>query len=189
MRSQLRGDEILDSLRGKFDASAAQLAKARSLGISAESSAEHILATGEPGLVEAWNSIDKHIGVVSRIGAIAIKFGPRMGLFPQLREYAGGENFRLVDAAIMCCNGSLLGESAWFQAPDRGHKTSPWFRAQLKLHSIASATARYNEFAAGEFDRLNDRDLGGRLDPLTGQITPHPRPVNPYRQKADAANA
>ena len=177
-------NEILDSLRGNFDKHAAALAKARSLGISAESSPEHILATGEPGLVEAWNSLNEHIAAVSKIGAIAIGFGPRMGGFPQLREYPGGENFRLVDAAIMCTDGSLLVESSWFQSPNQGHRTSPWARCTLKLHSIASATARYNEFAAGEFDRINDRDLGGRLDLATGVVTPHPRPKNPYRKSA-----
>ena len=108
-----------------------------------------------------------------------------MGDFPQIREYAGGENFRLTDSAIMCCDGGILQESTLFQAPDRGHKTSPWARVVLKLHGIESATARYNQFAAGEFDRINDRDLGGWLDEQ-GQEHKHPRPSNPYRQQVDA---
>ena len=108
-------DQILDGLRDSFTAHAEQIAHARSLGINAESSPEHILASAEPGTIEAWNTLDDHIGAVSAIGAIAIRFGPRMGDFPQLREYAGAENFRLVDAAIMCCDGPIVQEAAVFK--------------------------------------------------------------------------
>ena len=75
-------DQILDSLRPSFDKHAEAIAKARSL-IDPESSAEHILAAAAPEMVEAWQTLDGHIRVISKIAAIASQFGPRLGGSPQ----------------------------------------------------------------------------------------------------------
>jgi hypothetical protein len=93
-----------------------------------------------------------------------------------------GDNFRLDDRAIMCTSGELVSDSALFGRPDQGHRTSPWFKTSLKLHTIAEARERYNAWAAGEFDRVNSVGDGGRL--IDGVIVPDPVPKNPYRQKA-----
>jgi hypothetical protein len=54
------------------------------------------------------------------------------------------------------------------------------------LHSIASATDRYNAWAADEFDRQHSGPQGGWIDP-DGNVHEHPRPTNPYRdEKANA---
>ena len=176
-------EEILNSMRKSWDEHAKAIAKARSL-IDPESSAEHILASAAPEMVEAWQGLNEHLRVIGAIAAVAGQFGPRLGDFPQITEYVLGDNFRLVDSAIMCCDGpSLEVDSAPFQRPDQGHRTSPWFKVPLRLHSIESATQRYNAWAAAEFDRIHSGPRGGWIDPTTGQVHADPVPPNPYRQK------
>jgi hypothetical protein len=172
-------DQILDSLRKRFDEESAAIAKARSL-IDPQSSAEQILASGAPALVTAWQQLDGHLQVIIQIGAVASQFGPRLGSFPQITEYAPGENFRLDDRAIMCTAGPLVIDSALFGRPDQGHRTSPWARTTLKLHSIAEAQQRYNDWAAEEFDKVHSGPRGGWID-QNGQVHQHPAPENPYR--------
>ena len=171
-------DAIVDSLRPKFDEHAEAIAHARSL-INPESSAEQVIESGQPELVTAWQGLNGHLQVVSRIGAIASAFGPRGGRFPQIVEYANADNFRLTDSAIMYTDGPLETDPALFQRPDQGHRTSPWFRTALKLHSIESARERYNEWAADQFDAAHSGPRGGRL--IDGQVVPDPVPPNPYR--------
>ena len=40
--------------------------------------------------------------------------------------------------------------------PTKGHRVSPWVRLPLKLHSVESARASYNTWAASEWDRNHD---------------------------------
>jgi hypothetical protein len=174
-------DEILDSLRKRFDENAAAIAKARSL-IDPQSSAEAVIASGKPELVTAWQQLDGHIRAVTQIAAVASQFGLRLGGFPQITEYVMGEGGRLDDRAIMATDGSLVHDSALFQRPDQGHRTSPWFKTSLKLHSIAEARERYSAWAATEFDRVNSGPRGGWVD-ANGQVHQHPAPKNPYLQK------
>ena len=176
-------DLILDSMRSTFDRHAKDIAKARSL-FSAESSAEHVLASGEPAVVTAWQGLTGHLTVVSKIAVVAREFGPRLGDYPQIVEYAGGDGHTLDDTAIMVADGGLQADSAHFQRPDQGHRSSPLFKVSLRLHTIESARARYAQWAAGQFDRVNSRDPGGWIDEQG--VHPFPRPENPYRQKADA---
>ena len=70
-------DEILDSLRPQFHEAAEAIAAAKTLGINTESTAEHILATAEPGLIEAWQRLDTHLAIINSIGVIASQFGCR----------------------------------------------------------------------------------------------------------------
>jgi hypothetical protein len=113
-------DEILNSMRERFDEHAKAIEKARSL-ISPESSAEAIIESGQPELVTAWQGLNGHLAVISRIAAVASQFGPRLGSFPQISEYPNADNFRLVDAALMCADGASLElDSAPFHQADRG---------------------------------------------------------------------
>ena len=179
-------DLILDSMRPVFTEHAHAIGEARSL-INAESSAEQILATGQPELVTAWQQLNTHLAVVSKIGAIAAQFGARpTAQFPQISEYPLAENARLTDAAIMCTAGPLVADSALFLRPDTGHRTSPWARTTLKLHTIEEARERYNAWAAIEFDRVNGGPRGGWIDEH-GEMHEDPRPVNPYRAKVSAS--
>ena len=177
-------DEVLDSLRPQFDAAAEQIAVARSL-FNAESSAEHVLAGGEPAVVTAWQGLNAHLAVVTRIAAIASAFGCRTAQFPMLTEYSLGDNFQLEDRALMATDGPLPIDSGLFRIPDQGHRTSPFFQLPLKLHSVASAQARYNDFAADEFDRVHDRPQE-QYQGEDGLFHERPRPRNPYRQEANA---
>lgn len=56
----------------------------------------------------------------------------------------------LEDRAIFATDGSLESDCAAFRRPDQGHRVSPWFRLPLKLHSVESARASYNTWAASE---------------------------------------
>ena len=175
-------DQILDSLRSILDKHAEAIAHARSL-INAESSAEQVIESGQPELVTAWHQLNGHIAVVAKVGAIASQFGCRPSAqFAQIREYAQADNFRMTDAAIMCTAGPLMHDSALFQRPDQGHRTSPWARTELKLHTIAEAQARYDAWAAEEFDRMHSGPRGGWID-QNGQMHQDPVPENPYRAK------
>ncbi len=175
-------DEILDSLRGQWDTHAEQIAAARDL-IPPEQAAEQFLRTAAPAALAAWQSLDDHLAVITTIGAIAAQFGCRTGNFPMITEYAPGDGFRLDDRAIMATDGSLVMDSAMFQRPDQGHRTSPWFRAPLKLHTIGSAQARYNEWAADQFDAQHAGPRGGWVDE-TGVVHRTPAPPNPFRPQA-----
>src|SRR5262249_19664397 len=129
-------DEVLDSIRPAFDRHAAEIERTREL-ISVDSTAEQIIQTGRPELVTAWQELSGHIKVIAQIARIATQFGPRGGIFPQITEYALGENFRLVDAAICCTDGDIEHDSVAFNRPDpMGHRDSPWFKVPLRLHSI-----------------------------------------------------
>ena len=175
-------DEILASLRPKFDEHAQAIAAARAV-INPESAPEHILASAEPSVIRAWRQLDSHLRVVNTIAAIASQFGPR-GNYPQISEYNLGDQHP-EDRAIMCSDGPLLADSAVFRRPDQGHRTSPWFQVPLKLHSIASATDRYRQWTADEFDRVHSGPTESWIDEQ-GNAHQKPKPRNPFREKAAA---
>jgi hypothetical protein len=171
--------QILDSLRPQFDKHAAAIAHARSL-FTAESTPEHVLASGEPGTIEAWQSLDGHLRVVAKIGAIASQFGCRpTAQFPQIVEFVAADTFRITDAAVMCTAGNLVTDSALFGQPDQGHRTSPWARTTLKLHTIDEARERYRQWASAEWERIHSGPRGGWIDEH-GKMHEHPKPANPY---------
>jgi hypothetical protein len=105
-------------------------------------------------------------------------------MFPAVTEYALADNFRVDDRALFCADGhSLPLDSAPFLTPDQGHRTSPWFRVPLRLHSLSSARARYAAFAADEFDKQHSGPRGGWIDE-NGQMHELPRQKNPFKVKA-----
>jgi hypothetical protein len=176
-------DQILDSLRKNFDKHAEAIAHARTL-INPESTAEAVIESGQPELVTAWQTLDGHLKVIAKIAAVASQFGCRLAQFPQIVEYSLAENACVDDRALMCCEGSLIADSWLFGRPDpAGHRSSPFFKTALKLHTIAEAQERYNEFAAIEFDKVHSGPRGGWIDPATGQMYEDPAPENPFRQK------
>lgn len=182
-------DLILDSLRDRFDKAASGIAHARSL-FTADSDPAHVLNSGEPGTIEAWQALREQLQIVAAIGSVAAQFGPSpLAWFPQLREYPAGDTFRISDVAVMCGDGSsLVIDSAPFLTPHGDHKNSPWFQIPLKLHSIESATERYRVWAAAEHDRLNaSRPRSGHIDE-EGRMVEDPAPVNPYRQQEVSAS-
>ena len=156
-------NDLIDSLRPQWDAAAAFIGRARS-AISAESSIEHFLATtDDPDAIELWRGLDAQLRIVNQIAAVVSVFGPRTGPFSLIKEFSGGDGSVLEDRAIFCTNGLITVDSSVFRRPDSGHKSSPWFRLPLRLHSIKSAQARYDTWAATEFDRIN-RPRPRRLD-------------------------
>ena len=111
-----------------------------------------LLATGEPGFTEAWNSLDGHIRAITRIAAVASEFWaavrrPRSHKIP---GYTPGHVHLLDDRALMTCDGGLLADSSLFRRPDTGHRSSPFFKTTLRLHTIVSAQARHDQWAADE---------------------------------------
>ena len=182
-------DEVLDSLRRPvFDEAAQGLARAKAAGINAESDPAHILSTGNSDTAAAWQDLPKHLAVVSRIGMITGISA--VGRRRNSRRSASTPAPRTSGSKIpRCCAApGIWSPSAMFARPDPiGHRTSPWARAILRLNTIDEARARYNGFAAAEFDRVNDRALGGWVDEQ-GQVHPHPKPENPYRRETEMAS-
>ena len=78
-------DLVLDSMRSLFDRHAKEIEKARGL-FNAESSAEHVLASGEPAVIKAWQELGDHITAVAKIAVVAREFGPRIGELPTNRR-------------------------------------------------------------------------------------------------------
>ncbi len=177
-------DQILDSVRGKFDKAAAAIMRARAL-IPMESSPEHILETAEDGALEAWRSLDAHIRIVDVIGTqIAAQFGCRLGNFPQITELANADGHKLEDRALFATGGDLEVDSSLFRRPG-SHRNSPWCRTTLRLATVAEARERYREWASMEWDRVHSGQPESWIDEH-GQMHQKPKPRNPFRQKAAA---
>jgi hypothetical protein len=173
-------NDIITSLRPRWTKHAEAIAEARDL-FTPQTSPDQILAIGTPEVANAWRELSSHIKVIAQIARVATQFGPRLGWFPQIVEYNLADNHVLVDAAIFCTDGDLVGDSVAFGQPDpQGHRDSPWFRTTLKLRSIESARARYDAFAAIAFDHAHrPSSRGGRL--IDGVVVENPAPPNPYR--------
>ena len=88
----------------------------------------------------------------------------------------------LEDRAIFATDGSLESDCAAFRRPDQGHRVTPWFRLPLKLHSVESARASYNTWAASEWDRNHDGPPTYVLGE-NGQKRELARPKTPYATK------
>ena len=144
-------DELLDSLRDRFNEAAEAITAARDL-IPADTPAEAFLRSAKPAAIAAWQHLDGHIATISAISRVASQFGPRKGNFPQIEENALGDGFRLDDRAIWCCDGpNLEADSAIFRQPDRGHRTSPWRR--LSSNTVAEAVEKYLVWAEAEWEK------------------------------------
>ena len=76
--------------------------------------------------------------------------------------------------------------SSSFARPDRGHVISPFYRCGgLKLHAVEEMQQRYDEFAAGEYDRVYGGQRGGHVGE-DGVVHTDPVPENPYKAKVSA---
>ena len=84
----------------------------------------------------------------------------------------------------MCTDGPLERDSALFGRPDQGHRSSSWFRLQLKLQSVDGAAARYRDWCADVWDAQNAGDPGGYI--IDGKMVSRPRQKNPFRTEANA---
>lgn len=177
-------DELLGSMRSVWDAHAAAVGEARS-EINSESSAEHILASGSPKLVECWQQLPGHLAALNKIAAVARQFGPRIGNFPLITEFANSDNYRLEDAAIWCADGNLEADSAAFRRPGAQPRQNPLFNTTLRLHTVASAQARYREWAAAQWEQQHSGPMQSWVDE-EGKAHEFPRPVNPFAAEADA---
>ena len=171
-------------MRPVWDAHAAAVAEARS-EISAESSAEHILASGSPKLVECWRQLPEHLNALNKIAIVARIFGPRVGNFPMIREFANSDGYKLEDAAIMCADGNLEADSAMFRRPSPQPRQHPLFNVPLRLHSVGSARERYRQWASAQWEQQHSGPMQSWVDD-EGKAHAFPRPVNPFAAEADA---
>jgi len=111
------------------------------------------LRVAQPAALAVWQGLDEHLSVIDRIGLVPAQFGPRNGNFPLIEEYTLGDGFRLEDRAISCADGpDLESDSRASRQPDRGHRTSPWFRIPLRLNTVAEARERYRRWAEASSD-------------------------------------
>ena len=171
-------DELLNSLRPIWDENAAAVGEARSM-INAESSAEHILESGQPGLVECWQQLPGHLAALNQIVAVARQFGPRVGNFPMITEYASADGYKLEDSAIWCAVGdNLEADSAAFRRPGT-HRQSPLFAVPLRLNTLEQARERYRLWACAQWEEQHSGPTAGWIDEH-GEYHETPRPANPY---------
>lgn len=98
---------------------------------------------------------------------------------PSSYSCALADNFRLDDRALFCCDGTLVTDSQPFGRPDSGHRSSPWFKTALRLHTVDSARDRYRIFAASEWERIHASPPTSWIDD-EGHMHEQPRPANPY---------
>jgi hypothetical protein len=138
-------DAILGSLRPSYDTAAEAISKAREL-IPADTPAEQFLRTAKPAAVTAWRGLDTHCrDRHDRPHRRTVRAANRE--LPADRGYALGDGFRLDDRALWCTDGPNLElDSAVFRRPDQGHRTSPWFRLPVRLHT---STRRGTATASG----------------------------------------
>ena len=174
-------DQLLDGVRPQFDTAAEQIAAARAL-IPAETSLDQFVTTAQPEAILAWQGLDEHLAVIGSIAAIASQFRPRLGQFPLIKEFANADGFRLEDRAIFATDGGLEVDSGLFRRPDQGHRTSPYFRLPLRLHTVESAQERYREWAAAQWEQTHSGPQESWVDEH-GKMHQKPRPSNPFKPK------
>jgi hypothetical protein len=175
-------DELLASLRPQWDEHAAAIGEARAVGINAQSDPSHILESGQAGLAECWQQLPGHLAALNGIAMIARQFGPRIGNFPMITEYANSDGHLLEDAAIWCSAGDLVADSVAFRRPGT-HRQSPLFAVQLRLNTLAEARGRYRVWAAAQWEQRHSGPRGGWVDD-DGVHHEHPMPANPYAEAA-----
>ena len=140
--------------------------------------------SSHPGarLAQASTACAGTSGAITAIAAVASQFGsqpdghlpPDQGIHPRACSPARRPGLDVL-------RGGLLADSSLFRRPDIGHRTSPFFQTTLKLHTIASAQARHDAWAADEHDRIHDRPRSGRI--LEGGEVEYDKiPANPFRQ-------
>jgi hypothetical protein len=171
-------DELLGTLRPIWDEHAAAVGQAKHQ-ISPESSVEHIIMSGDSGLVECWQQLPEHLAALNRIALVARQFGPRVGNFPLVREFANAaDNYKLEDSAIWCAAGNLEADSAAFRRPGT-HRQSPLFNVTLRLNTLEQARERYRIWASAQWEQQHSGPTGGWIDE-DGEYHEQPRPANPY---------
>lgn len=145
-----------------------------------------MLSTGTPETVAAWE-LDEHLAVVAGIAAVAAQFGCRQtAQFSLVKEFSLADNYKIHDYAVAATSGGLVADSSLFARPDRGHVISPFYRCGgLKLHAVEEMQQRYDEFAAGEYDRVYGGQRGGHVGE-DGVVHTDPVPENPYKAKVSA---
>ena len=151
------GDEIIDSLRGDFDAAAAALAKIKER-VEPGVSAEAFLAQADADGLEAWNQFDRHLAVLDRIAVVVGDFGPH-GSFELVQPPQGpvaawaGE----IDRRALLFVGpdtNLISTSQTFRACQGGrHRASAWFKLAgvLQLSSIDQAREKVRAWSEATF--------------------------------------
>ena len=108
----------------------------------------------------------------------------KLGNFPQVTEFALGDGYKLEDRALFATAGDLETDSSFFRKPG-SHRNSPWCRTALRLNTVDEARARYQAWAANEFDRIHSGPTESWVDEH-GKMHQKPKPCNPYREKAAA---
>lgn len=174
-------DQLLGTLRPTRDEHATAVGEARSM-ISPQSSIEHVLDSGQPGLVECWQQLPGQLAALNKIVSVARQFGPRVGNFPMITEYVNSsDGYKLEDSAIWCAAGGLEADSAAFRRPGTHRQSHPLFNVTLRLNTLAEARERYRVWACAQWEQQHSGPRGGWLDE-EGKMHEHPKPANPYAE-------
>ena len=173
-------DELLNSMRSVWDAHAAAVAEARS-EINAESRRTHF-GLRLAGLVEALATIARTSGRTEQDSRVARQFGPRIGNFPMITEFA---NTRQIPARR---RGDLVRRrqprSRLRRVPPAGPAAPP---APTVQHAVAPA---HRDPARARYGSGQQRSgSSSTADPCRAgsmrKVEAHefPRPVNPFAER------
>lgn len=165
-------DEIIASLAPQFDKAAAGLAKCAEV-VPATVDAEDYLRSVDDAGRKAWQAIDGHVAVLTRIGSAVSQFGPLSTTFP-LIEKPTNFPFLADNRALMCVSPEmdLMLSCQAFTSINGPHRHSPWFKlaSVLKLNTIAEARERVRATAESAWDAVGMGQGRGILDPDKGFI-------------------
>jgi hypothetical protein len=172
-------DEILDSVRPKFDDAAATIEDALKL-VDLRHDYQAFIDEADPDALAAYQRLKPAVATITEIIALAIQFGPRSITFPLITrpdEGIGHEEFSLDDAAIFTATASLVVSTSKhmrdytaavasqrsISPTNMGMRFSPWLRGGLRLNTISEARETVRAWAEQQFDSALTPGLVGRL--------------------------
>jgi hypothetical protein len=160
-------DQILDSLRGRFDDAVRTLTAAMEV-VDINTDPRELADAGTPEELAAWRMIRPAIRTLDAVSAIASRFGPKSGSFAILDQLPLVDDLGLRDDVLMCTSTDIVrgsstfrdAESARTQAVAMGDSNAdiricPWLRTTPKLNTIAEAKERQRAWAEAEWNALN----------------------------------
>lgn len=177
-------DDIITALTPAFNSAATQLAECAEL-VDANTDAETFLASATAKQIKAWQAIDEHVAVLTKISTVVGHFGPHSTSFPlsEIPTITSGGGF-INNNGVMCVDpqwGLVRGCQLFIKHGT--HRNSPWFKGAsvLKLNSIAETREKIRAWAETSWEALGVNAGAGHFDDR-GEFVAATHP-NPYAVK------
>jgi len=145
------GDEILASLRPKFDEAAQTIRDARAI-VDINTPAAQLIDTASAEEIDAWRSLRPAIDVIDRIASVAAVFGPG-GSFELMGDPGMGILMGVRNEALFVVAPSCSLRDASVLIYDRRtdvFTSSPWLRLPVRLATVDEARERLNEWVQAQ---------------------------------------